>query len=163
MNRMNRTVLAVAVAGALGCGIGVVRAGWPVDAPAVRGLDYKYPHMHNALDRLGEARHELEQSEDIFQGHKDEALGHVDDAVSEIKQGIREQHDESAISTELPTARRLDGDDYPHLHHALDHLREARDELKSADAIFGGHRDRAIEHTTKAIRQVEDALHIEDK
>ena len=44
------------------------------------------------------------------------------------------------------------------MHHALEALRDARDHLQNADAIFKGHRDAAIEQANKAIKQIEDAL-----
>jgi hypothetical protein len=41
---------------------------------------------------------------------------------------------------------------------ALRHLREAREELSKAIPNKGGHRERALEFTTQAIRQVEEGI-----
>ena len=46
----------------------------------------------------------------------------------------------------------------PHMNHALNQLRSARSELQSALADKGGHRERAIEITNRAIQQVEDGI-----
>jgi hypothetical protein len=35
--------------------------------------------------------------------------------------------------------------------------------LEAADQIFAGHRDEAISHVDKAIRQIEDGLHDAEK
>jgi ElaB/YqjD/DUF883 family membrane-anchored ribosome-binding protein len=164
MNRVNRLLLAAALAGGVCCGVGMVRAGWMNGGQAVRRLDeehHKYPHMHHAMDKLKDARHELEQSEDVFRGQKADALKHVDAAIDEIKTGLKEQNDEASVAGEVPTARPLD--DYPHLHGALDRLREARDELKSADPVFHHHRDNALEHTKAAIKQLDDVLHEQER
>ncbi|HVS34563.1 MAG TPA: twin-arginine translocation signal domain-containing protein [Gemmataceae bacterium] len=44
--------------------------------------------------------------------------------------------------------------DYPKLHHALDALRDAREELKNADYTFKGHKAKAIDSINDAIDQV---------
>ena len=46
----------------------------------------------------------------------------------------------------------------PHMNNALNQLRSARSELQSALADKGGHRERAIEITNRAIQQVEDGI-----
>jgi hypothetical protein len=128
--------------------------------PGVQRLDDDYPHyphMHHALDRLREARQELENAEDIFRGHKEEALDHVDRAIDQVKTGLQEQGEKTdAIIALAP--RSLDDDHYPHLHHALDALNHAHDELQGAEDIFKGHREAALDQVDKAIHQIEDAL-----
>jgi len=112
--------------------------------------------MHHALTALREARHELETAEDVFRGHRDEAIDHVDHAINQIVAGLKEQNDEAAIPADLPRADRLER--FPHMHHALDKLQEALTELNAADKVFGGHRDEAIDHTEKAIKQLQDGI-----
>ena len=46
----------------------------------------------------------------------------------------------------------------PHLHHALHELKEAKTELKDAKHDFGGHREKALEATEAAIKQIHEAL-----
>jgi tetratricopeptide (TPR) repeat protein len=48
--------------------------------------------------------------------------------------------------------------EYPHMHHALHELREARTELKEADHDFGGHREKALKDIDEAIKQIDKAL-----
>jgi hypothetical protein len=46
----------------------------------------------------------------------------------------------------------------PHMDRALAHLRAARAELQAAEANKGGHRERAMELTNRAIAQVEEGI-----
>jgi hypothetical protein len=48
--------------------------------------------------------------------------------------------------------------EYPHIHHALHELREARTELKEAKHDFGGHREKALEAVDEAIKQLDLCL-----
>jgi DNA repair exonuclease SbcCD ATPase subunit len=158
MKRAHRSLIIAAVAGGLCGGVGLVRADWSIHSPPAHQLadHHKFPHMHNALDKLSQARSELDQAEDDLGGKKSEVIGHVDEAISEVKEGLKEQHEESAAN--LPTARKLDDRKWPHLHAAMERLREARDELQNADPVFAGHRDKAMEHLNKAIKQLEDSV-----
>ena len=167
MNRFNRSLLTVAVAGGL-CGgitfvqIGSAKAESASGLPSAQRLEdehWKYPHMHHAMESLREARKELDLSEDVFHGHKQDAIDHVEAAIKTIQKGLKEQSDEAALPATLPPARNLDDDHYPHVRHALERLKDAKTELEAADHIFAGHRDEAISHTDKAIKQLEDALH----
>jgi len=47
---------------------------------------------------------------------------------------------------------------HPHIHAAIAQLREAREELRTAEHDFCGHRKEAIEKTDQAIHQLERAL-----
>lgn len=51
----------------------------------------------------------------------------------------------------------------PRMQAALRHLREAREELQGASADKGGHRERALDFTTRAIRQVEEGIAFDDR
>lgn len=46
----------------------------------------------------------------------------------------------------------------PHMTAALDHLRNARQELRAAASDKGGHRERAIDIVNDAIAQVEAGI-----
>jgi hypothetical protein len=164
MNRLNRNILAAVVAGGLCGGVGYAQAGFSGSAQSAQRLDeghWKHVHMHNALTALREARHELETAEDVFRGHRDEAIDHVDHAIKEIQVGLHEQNDEAATPADLPSAERLER--FPHMHHALERLQGARTELDAADKIFGGHRDAAIDHTDRAIKQLQDGIQDAEK
>jgi len=164
MNRINRSVLAAIVAGGLCGGVGFVQAGSSTGDvyPGVQRLDdehWHYPHMHHALASLHEARKELDDAEDIFKGHRDEAIDDVERAIKAVQDGLHEQHDEeAAIPAGSPSARNLDDDHFPHLHRALERLKDAKQELESAEPIFGGHRDEAVSRTERAMKQIEDAI-----
>jgi hypothetical protein len=45
-------------------------------------------HMHDALDSLRNARHQLEIAEHDKGGHRDNAIGLIDQAIAEVKAGI---------------------------------------------------------------------------
>jgi hypothetical protein len=159
---MNHRILKLSLAASLSAiPFSAVHATAPAaGAPAAIRLDDdypRYPHMHHALDRLREARSELDQAEDIFNGHKAEALDHVDRAIEQVKTGLEEQGEKAAVIG-APAAKPMD-DHYPHLHHALDALYHARDELQSAEDVFRGHRDAALDQVNHAIHQIEDAVH----
>lgn len=57
--------------------------------------------------------------------------------------------------------RALDEDHvrFPHMRRALTRLREARKQLEQAEDIFKGHREAALDHVDRAIKQCEEALH----
>ena len=160
MNRFKRSLLAAAIATGICGGVHFVLAGASNTAPAAQQLDeghWRHPHMHRALEHLHEARHELEQAEDIFRGHREESLAHVDYAIKEVEIGLREQHDEATLPADLPAANKLAR--FPHMHAALDLLHEARTELDASEKVFGGHRDKAIEETDHAIKQLDEGIH----
>ncbi len=48
--------------------------------------------------------------------------------------------------------------DQPHMQAALSHLRSARSELQAASSGKGGHRERALEITERAITEVEHGI-----
>jgi hypothetical protein len=46
----------------------------------------------------------------------------------------------------------------PHMATALEHLRQAQEELQRASATKGGHREKALQLTQQAIAQVEQGI-----
>lgn len=48
--------------------------------------------------------------------------------------------------------------DQPHMQAALDHLKEAREQLEKASPDKGGHRAKALDLTRRAILQVEEGI-----
>ena len=52
---------------------------------------------------------------------------------------------------------------HPHIHKAIEELREAKKELKEADHDFGGHREKALKACDEAIEQLEKALKFDKK
>jgi hypothetical protein len=51
----------------------------------------------------------------------------------------------------------------PRMESALRHLNEAREELRSARGEAGGHREQALDFTVRAIRQVEQAIDLDNR
>jgi chromosome segregation ATPase len=175
MNRLNRSLLAVALSGGFCGGIGLVQAG-PLNGsqigyqnasqngsqparPLADEEHWKYKHMHHAMASLREARKELDLAEDVFHGHKQDAIDHVEAAIKTIEAGLKEQKDETAAPAALPAPTKLEEERFPHVKHAIDRLKDAKTELEASEPIFAGHRDEAISHTDKAIKQLEDAVH----
>ena len=76
MNVFRNTLIAggFAASVALGTAIGVAFA--------------DQPHMHDALDNLRQARHQLEIAEADKGGHRVTAIGLVDQAITEVQAGI---------------------------------------------------------------------------
>ena len=52
---------------------------------------------------------------------------------------------------------------HPHIHRAIEELREAKKELKEANHDFGGHREKALKECDEAIEQLELALKYDRK
>jgi hypothetical protein len=162
MKALKQSLLTAAIVGGLCGGVGLVRAGASSSAQGVQNLDddhWKFPHMHHAMASLREARKDMDDAEDIFKGHKQDAIDHVDGAIHAVEAGLKEHDDEAALPAALPSACNLDDEKFPHMRHALDRLKNAKEELEAAEPIFAGHRDEAIEHTDKAIKQIEDGIH----
>jgi hypothetical protein len=51
----------------------------------------------------------------------------------------------------------------PHMEAALRHLKEAKEELTTAEADKGGHRAKALNLTDQAIKQVEEGVAFANK
>jgi hypothetical protein len=47
----------------------------------------------------------------------------------------------------------------PHMEAALQHLQEAKEELKRAEHDKGGHREKALDLTDNAINEVKQGMH----
>jgi len=52
---------------------------------------------------------------------------------------------------------------HPEIHAAMEHLREAKNNLEHANHDFGGHRVKAIEHVNQALAECEQALNFDKK
>ncbi|HEX4785618.1 MAG TPA: hypothetical protein VH350_14850 [Candidatus Sulfotelmatobacter sp.] len=54
-----------------------------------------------------------------------------------------------------PTPTAAPPEEHPHIHQALEAMREAKHHLESAEHDFRGHRVKAIEHLNQAIHEAE--------
>ena len=64
----------------------------------------------------------------------------------------------AGLTTYAALGQAKSGPKHPNLHHALNELREANQELKGAAHDFGGHRVKATKDIHQAIDAIEDAL-----
>jgi hypothetical protein len=117
-----------------------------------------YPHMHSALSELRATHIELKDAAHDFGGHRVKALEAVDAAIDQIDKALR------AVGDTVKGAGKVNPDvykkypGYPHIHHGLAELREARTELQTAKHDFAGHRAKALQAVNYAIEQLELAL-----
>ncbi|MBI3407587.1 MAG: hypothetical protein HY040_04435 [Planctomycetes bacterium] len=122
------------------------------------GNKARHPHLHHALHELREARTELKEAAHDFGGHRAKALEATDAAIAEIDLALKGAGD----NIKGQGAREKDFykkySHYPHIHHAVHELKEARTELKEAAHDFGGHRERALRDVNRAIEQLELAI-----
>jgi hypothetical protein len=160
MNRVNKSLLTAAVIAGLTGGIGFVNAGQLGNSSSSQQAEEKQPkhiHMHNAKEALKEARGALEKAEDVFKGHREEALAHVDHAIKEIQTAVDEAGGESSGPADRPAVSQLDEGRFPHMHKAAERMEYALSELQTADK-FNGHRDAAIDEVQKGLDQLHKAI-----
>jgi hypothetical protein len=86
----------------------------------------------------------------------EEALGYINSAIAEIKLGIQFDRRTNHASAEVSVAPT--SPDQPHMQAALDHLRNAKQNLDSATPDKGGHRKKAIEYVNAAIDEVKKGI-----
>jgi hypothetical protein len=54
-------------------------------APAAGALPAEHPHIHEALEAMRNAKHQLESAEHDFDGHRAKALEHLNQAIHEAE------------------------------------------------------------------------------
>ena len=54
-------------------------------APAVAPVPERHPHIHEALEAMRNAKHELEIAEHDFDGHRAKSLEHLNQAIHEAE------------------------------------------------------------------------------
>ena len=107
------------------------------------------PRMQAAKSDLLSARAQLMQADHNKGGHRTKAINFINQAVAAINRGItfdrRNNH---------ANATALSGVDQPHMTRALDHLKDARNNLEQATPNKGGFRAKAISLVNEAIEEV---------
>lgn len=130
--------------------------------PAQPGI--QYPRLNAALHELRDARQELTAAPDVWpSGYKTRALVATQDAITSVKTilgvpdvaGFRGVDRTPDFYKKQPT--------YPHLRTALADLREARYELRAAQADFGGLKERALDDIDIAVGDILTLLRAADK
>jgi hypothetical protein len=109
------------------------------------------PYMEAARDDLQKAKAELLVAEHNKGGHRAKAVGLVNQAITEVNRGIQFARRKNHTGPGDPSALLPD---QPHMQAALDHLKNARNNLVQATADKGGHRANAIKLVDQAINEV---------
>jgi hypothetical protein len=105
------------------------------------------PKMQAAKADLLAARAELMQAEHNKGGHRTNAVAFINQALTNVNRGISFAQKHNHASVTIPF-------DQPHMERALDHLKDARNNLDQATPDKGGFRAKAIDLVNKAIDQV---------
>lgn len=105
------------------------------------------PKMQAAKADLLAARAELMQAEHNKGGHRTKAIAFINQALTNVNRGISfaQRHNHASATITF---------DQPHMDRALDHLKDARNNLDQATPDKGGFRAKAIELVNKAIAEV---------
>ena len=125
-----------------------VAAAVTASAPAPAGGQEKvdHPRLRAALHELREAQRNLLTAKDTWPpGHREQAQQAIRDAVRSVQTilAVKDVEDFRGVDRNEDYYGRYK--DHPRLRAALDDVRDARDELRSARADFGGLKDRALD------------------
>lgn len=112
------------------------------------------PFMKNARNDLNKAKSELRKATPDKAGHRVNAMNLVDRAIAQVNAGIK--FDRRNSHAEF--FRNENAADQPHMQNALDHLRNARENLQKATEDKGGHRKNALDLVNQAINEVEKGI-----
>ena len=120
-------------------------------AGLVSGKPVDQPKMQAAKADLLSARAQLMQADHNKGGHRTKAINFINQAITNVNRGISfDRHNNHA--SVAPNA--FADFDQPHMERALDHLKDARNNLDQATPDKGGFRAKAIELVNKAIDEV---------
>jgi len=99
------------------------------------------PRMEAARADLQSARSELQLATANKGGHKQKAINLINQAIAAINKGIAydRRNNHGGATTNSPVRF-----DQPHMERALDHLKDAKNNLERATTDKGGYRARAI-------------------
>jgi hypothetical protein len=112
------------------------------------------PFMKNARNDLNKAKSELRKATPDKGGHRVNAINLVNRAIAQVNAGIK--YDRRNSHAEI--FRNENAADQPHMQKALDHLRNARENLQKATADKGGHRQNALDLVNQAIDEVQRGI-----
>jgi multidrug resistance efflux pump len=116
------------------------------------------PYMRAARADLQQARAQLQAALANKGGHRLKAIDHVNNAIALVNQGIafdrRHNHAQRALEVLASTS----ATDQPHMQAALDHLRQAKNNLEQATADKGGFRKKAIDEVNDAINETKKGI-----
>jgi len=145
MVRWSHRVAALALAVLVAALVSPVGAGGKADHPKLRA----------ALHELREARHALQESKDHWPpGYRDRALASTQDAINSVRTILAVKDVNTFKGVDRSPDYYKQYKDHPHLRAALNDLREARDELRSARADAGNLKERAMDDIDAAIGDI---------
>jgi exonuclease VII small subunit len=113
------------------------------------------PFMRAARTDLQQARARLQNAIGNKGGHRVKAIEHVNKAIAHINTGMsydrRHNHVLAAFNTTAAP-------DQPNMQAALEHLRQAKDNLERASSDKGGYRKKAIDEVEDAISETKKGI-----
>jgi hypothetical protein len=115
----------------------------------------KDPYMQSGKTQLQKAQAHLIIAGKDKAGYRDRALSFVYQAIAEVDAGMKSNHHASVPAFDVPTAN-VSG--LSEMRKTLGYLKQAKENLEAAKEDPGGHRNKAIELTAKAMVEVEKAL-----
>lgn len=138
---------------------------WPALAQGPRRDErVNYPRLRAALHELREAKAELAASRDAWPpGHRERAFRALDDAIDSVKTILSVNDVENFRGVDRNPDYYQRFRDYPRLRAALGDLRDAREELRTAEADFRGLKERAIDDVDVAIGEILVLVRVGDR
>lgn len=116
------------------------------------------PYMRAARTDLQQARARLLSATANKGGHRVKAIEHVNKAIGLVNQGIAfdRRHNHAQRTPGIIALVTLP--DQPNMQAALDHLRQAKENLDRASSDKGGYRRAAIDQVNKAIDETKKGI-----
>ena len=114
-----------------------------------------HPKLRAALHELREARVELKQAPDTWPpGYKDRAMEAITGAIQSVKTilAVKDVENFRGVDRNPDFYKRFQN--HSHLRAALADLREAREELRTAKADFGNHKEKALDDIDVAVGDI---------
>ncbi len=142
--------------------VSIMGLGLLVIAPKSRADDREaYPHLVHAIYEMRESVGELKHER--FARHRERAVKDLEIAIDEAEKALKSTKVEWRYEgPKNPKEFYKDYREFPHLHHAIVELREARKEIEEDKKHdWGGRREHAVKAINAAIERVEEALKAE--
>jgi hypothetical protein len=133
----------------------VVVAGAAQERERERERAGDHPHLRAALHELREARHALQEAKDSWPpGYKERAMASTQNAINSIKTILQVKDVDSFRGVDRNQEYYRRYQDHPHLRAAIQDLREAREELRTARADAGNLKEEALDYIDMAIGDI---------
>jgi hypothetical protein len=124
----------------------IVAAALSSPSPTTGQGKVDHPRLRAALHELREAQANLQKAKDTWPpGHKEQAQQAITDAMKTVQTILAVKDVDAFRGVDRNPDYYTRFQDHPRLRAALADVREARDELRTAKADFGGLKDRALD------------------